>query len=125
MFQVFYIFSQNIFLQLHTNTIFSNAVYRFFTHFAFLLHSHPEIRFSSPFMMHYYIEALFVNGMQSRALDCIKEFWGGILDAGFDCCPERFQFGNQRLSPYAHPAMNSACHAWSCTPSYWIRKFYR
>ena len=85
----------------------------------------PEIRFSSPFMMHYYIEALFVNGMQTQALDCIKDFWGGILDAGFDCCPECFQFGNQRLSPYAHPAMNSACHAWSCTPSYWIRKFYK
>lgn len=84
----------------------------------------PQIKFSSPFMMHYYLEALFACGMQEKALEEIKTFWGGILEAGFDCCPECFQFGNERLSPYAHPAMNSACHAWSCTPAYWIRKFY-
>lgn len=85
----------------------------------------PAIKFSSPFMMHYYLEALYANGMPEKALACIRDFWGGILDAGFDCCPECFQFGNERLSPYAHPAMNSACHAWSCTPSYWIRKYYQ
>lgn len=85
----------------------------------------PDIKFSSPFMMHYYLEALYTNGLPEKALACIKDFWGGILDAGFDCCPECFQFGNERLSPYSHPAMNSACHAWSCTPSYWIRKYYK
>lgn len=84
----------------------------------------PQIKFSSPFMMHYYLEALYTNGMPEKALACIRDFWGGILAAGFDCCPECFQFGNERLSPYAHPALNSACHAWSCTPAYWIRRYY-
>lgn len=85
----------------------------------------PTVKFSSPFMMHYYLEALYINGMPEQALDCIKDFWGGILNAGFDCCPECFRFDNERLSPYNNPVMNSACHAWSCTPSYWIRKYYK
>lgn len=85
----------------------------------------PQIRFSSPFMMHYYLEALYTNEMREQALSCIKAYWGGIADAGFDCCPECFQFGNDRLSPYAHPVLNSACHAWSCTPAYWIRKYHK
>lgn len=85
----------------------------------------PAIKFSSPFMTHYYLEALYTHGLQAQALDLIRSYWGGIADAGFDCCPECFQFGNERLSPYASPVLNSACHAWSCTPSYWIRKYYK
>lgn len=84
----------------------------------------PQIRFSSPFMMHYYLEALYTCGLFDTMMDCIKDYWGGILNAGFDCCPECFQFGNDRLTPYGSPVLNSACHAWSCTPSYWIRKYY-
>ncbi len=84
----------------------------------------PAIRMSSPFMTHYYIEALIGCGKREQALDCIKTYWGGILRAGFDCCPECFDERDERLSPYAHPVLNSACHAWSCTPSYWIRRYY-
>lgn len=84
----------------------------------------PEIRFSSPFMMHYYLEALFNNGLEDMALERIKEYWGAMLNAGFDCCPECFKLGDERLTPYANPALNSACHAWSCTPAYWIRRYY-
>ena len=84
----------------------------------------PEIRFSSPFMMHYYLEALFQNGLAETALARMKEYWGAMLAAGFDCCPECFQPGNDRLTPYVNLALNSACHAWSCTPAYWIRRYY-
>lgn len=84
----------------------------------------PKIKFSSPFMMHYYLEALYTNGMSDKGLNCIKDFWGKIADAGFDCCPECFNPDDERLSPYNHPILNSACHAWSCTPSYWIRRYH-
>lgn len=83
-----------------------------------------EIGFSSPFMMHYYLEAMFENGMREQSLECIRSFWGAIAAAGFDCCPECFKIGDERLSPYGTPVLNSACHAWSCTPAYWIRRFY-
>lgn len=85
----------------------------------------PAIKFSSPFMMHYYLEALYTHGLYDQVLSCIKDYWGAIADAGFDCCPECFQPGNDRLTPYGHPAINSACHAWSCTPAYWIRRYYK
>lgn len=84
----------------------------------------PDIRISSPFMTHYYIEALIGCGKDKEALAHIKRYWGAILKAGFDCCPECFDERDERLSPYAHPVLNSACHAWSCTPSYWIRRYF-
>lgn len=84
----------------------------------------PKIRMSSPFMTHYYLEALYACGNAEKAVSYIKSYWGDILKAGFDCCPECFDSRDQRLSPYSAPVLNSACHAWSCTPSYWIRKYH-
>lgn len=84
----------------------------------------PEIRPSSPFMTHYYLEALYNCGFDGVAKDYIKQYWGAMLKAGFDCCPECFMPENDRYSPYSAPALNSACHAWSCTAAYWIRKYH-
>lgn len=83
----------------------------------------PAVRMTSPFMTHYYLEALCSCGLEDKAMEEIRSYWGGILKAGFDCCPECFDERNERLSPYTHPVLNSACHAWSCTPTYWIRRF--
>lgn len=83
----------------------------------------PSIRCSSPYMNHFYLESLFNCGMRNEAVDFIKYYWGAIIDAGFDCCPECFEIGNDRLTPYSNASLNSACHAWSCTPSYWLRKY--
>ena len=78
----------------------------------------------TPYMMHYYIEALFACGFKERAMETIKDYWGEMLDAGFDCCTEVFDTKNHFLSPYNSPELNSACHAWSCTPAYWIYRYY-
>lgn len=82
----------------------------------------PGIHMSSPFMTHYYLEALYSCGMAETANEYIKSYWGAIINAGFDCCPECFDVTNDRVTPYSNPVLNSACHAWSCTPSYLIRK---
>ena len=82
----------------------------------------PGIHMSSPFMTHYYLEALYSCGMAETANEYIKSYWGAIINAGFDCCPECFDITNDRVTPYSNPVLNSACHAWSCTPSYLIRK---
>lgn len=84
----------------------------------------PQIHMSTPFMAHYYLEALYSCGCGEKAVAYMKDYWGDILKAGFDCCPECFDRGNERLSPYSAPVLNSACHAWSCTPSYWIRNYH-
>ena len=78
----------------------------------------------TPYMMHCYLEALDRCGMQENVIAVMKDFWGKIADAGFDCCPEIFNPEDPFESPYGAPEINSACHAWSCTPAYWIHKYF-
>lgn len=84
----------------------------------------PAFIMHTPYMIHYYIEALYSCGLKEKAMEMIKEYWGKIIDSGFDCCPEIFNPENEFESPYSAPEINSACHAWSCTPAYWIYKYY-
>lgn len=81
-----------------------------------------EYTFRTPYARHYYIEALVFAGLEDKALSFIRDFWGRILDSGYDCCPEIFNPDNQFESPYEAAEINSACHAWSCTPAYWIKR---
>lgn len=36
---------------------------------------------------------------------------------------ELFDPQSKNFSPYGSPIINSYCHAWSCTPTYFIRKY--
>ncbi len=78
----------------------------------------------TPYMVHYYIEALYKLGEKEYALNFIKDYWSAIISCGYDCCPEVYNSENDLESPYNAPEINSACHAWSCTPVYWIHKYY-
>lgn len=78
----------------------------------------------TPYMMHYYIEALYNCGKRDKAMQVIRDYWGSMLDLGFDCCIEVFNKCDHFESPYKAPELNSACHAWSCTPAYWIYRYY-
>ena len=78
----------------------------------------------TPYMMHCYIDALFTVGDKQAAIAQVKAFWGDIVEKGFDCFPEIFNPQNDFESPYGAPEINSACHAWSCTPAYWIHRYY-
>lgn len=82
-----------------------------------------EFTMRTPYMMHYYIEALYTCGLKDDAIGEIKKIWGKMLDCGFDCFPEVFNENNDFESPYNAPEFNSACHAWSCTPAYWIHRY--
>jgi len=74
----------------------------------------------TPYMLHYYLEALVQCGLSEQALQTIRDYWGKMVEFGFDCCPEIFNPASPLESPYSAPEINSACHAWSCTPAYWI-----
>lgn len=82
-----------------------------------------EYTMRTPFAVHYYLEALYSCGLKEKAIDKIKDYWGKVLDCGYDCCPECFNEYNDFESPYNSPEINSACHAWSCTPAYWIYRY--
>ena len=77
----------------------------------------------TPYMRHYVTEAMFKLNMQSEAVEYIKKFWGGMIELGVDTFWEAYIPDDLDFSPYEDRMINSLCHAWSCTPSYFIRKF--
>lgn len=88
-----------------------------------LFERNPEIGMTTPYMYHHLVEALFTVGMKERALEEIKAYWGGMLADGADTFWELYNPQDKRISPYGSNLINSYCHAWSCTPSYFIRKY--
>lgn len=78
----------------------------------------------TPYMHHYLVEAMLSLGLRDEALAHIKDYWGAMVREGADTFWEVFVKGNPEISPYNDPLMHSFCHAWSCSPSYFIRKYF-
>lgn len=85
----------------------------------------PRIQMVTPYMYHHYIDALIRSGEKERALDEIKKYWGEMVHDGADTFWEVYNPYNKYESPYGSLMVNSFCHAWSCTPTYFLRKFYK
>ena len=77
----------------------------------------------SPYLYHYVTEAMIICGMYREAGNLIKDYWGGMVKKGADTFWEVYDPDNDYLSPYGSFMMNSYCHAWSCTPVYFLRKY--
>lgn len=77
----------------------------------------------TPYMHHYVVEALIKSELYDMAKQYILDYWGAMVNVGADTFWEVFVKDNPYSSPYGDVIMNSACHAWSCTPSYFIRKY--
>lgn len=78
----------------------------------------------SPYMHHYVLEAMIKLGMLDEAKEYIKNYWGGMIKLNADTFWEVYVPGDLSVSPYNDAVINSFCHAWSCTPSYFIRKYF-
>lgn len=77
----------------------------------------------TPYMHHYVIEAMMKLGMKNEAVLYLKKYWGGMIELGADTFWEAYIPNEPDFSPYNDRMINSLCHAWSCTPSYFIRKY--
>ncbi|MEH6953702.1 sugar hydrolase [Neobacillus drentensis] len=88
-----------------------------------LLKEKPEVAIATPYMYHHLVEALIVSGEKERAIAEMKTYWGGMIQDGADTFWELYDPKNKDFSPYGSHLINSYCHAWSCTPTYLIRKF--
>ena len=77
----------------------------------------------SPYAYHYIIEALLHCGMETQARELMLKYWGGMIDKGADTFWEVYDPKDDKRSPYGMHVVNSACHAWSCTPVYFINKY--
>jgi hypothetical protein len=77
----------------------------------------------APYAYHYLIEALVKSGLHSEANRRLVEYWGGMVERGADTFWEVYDPQNPSLSPYNFFPVNSYCHAWSCTPIYFIHRY--
>jgi alpha-L-rhamnosidase len=77
----------------------------------------------APYMYHYYVQALINAGLNEKAKESVSVYWGGMVKKGADTFWEVYDPNNELLSPYHFYPVNSYCHAWSCTPVYFIRKY--
>lgn len=85
----------------------------------------PEYNMVSPYMNHHYAEAMILCGEKEKALLFMKEYWGGMIRLGADTFWELYNPENPNESPYGSTMVNSYCHAWSCTPTYLLRRYFQ
>lgn len=78
----------------------------------------------TPYMYHNYIDALLVAGQKEEALHRLEAYWGGMAELGADTFWELYNPANPAESPYGGTIVNSYCHAWSCAPAYFLRKYF-
>lgn len=77
----------------------------------------------TPYIYHYTLEALFNHELNTEAIQIIKEYWGGMIEKGATTFWEIYKSDDPKFSPYDNYLLNSYCHSWSCTPSYFFRKY--
>lgn len=74
-----------------------------------------------PYLVHHQVEAYLVCGMDTAAYQLIDTYWGGMIDKGATTFWEIYDPENPYKSPYNSHLFNSYCHAWSCTPAWFLR----
>lgn len=77
----------------------------------------------TPYLVHHYVEALIQSDMPEKALEILCGYWGGMAAQGADTFWEMFDPKVANLAPYGGTIVNSYCHAWSCGPAYFLRKY--
>lgn len=88
------------------------------------LSSDYSIKPFTPYMHHYVVEAMIKLNLLKEAEEYIKKYWNGMVELGADTFFEVYVPENPEFSPYKDRMINSMCHAWSCTPAYFIRKYF-
>jgi len=79
------------------------------------------VRPVTPYLYHYVADAMLLCGMKTEALELITSYWGGMVRSGADTFWEVYNPEKPSLSPYGSLLVNSYCHAWSCTPAWFLR----
>jgi alpha-L-rhamnosidase len=80
------------------------------------------VRPVTPYLYHYVVEGLLAAGLRKEARAMLEKYWGGMVEAGADTFWEVYDPAQPLSSPYGDIHINSYCHAWSCTPSYFLRR---
>jgi alpha-L-rhamnosidase len=84
--------------------------------------AHPgALRPVTPYLYHHVVAAYFTCGLRAEAEAMLLDCWGRMIEQGATTFWEIYDPDEPFASPYKSHLVNSYCHAWSCTPSYFIR----
>ena len=84
-------------------------------------------KITTPYMRFYELEALCAMGEQKYVLNEMKNYWGGMLNAGATSFWEEYnpsKSGADHYSMYGRQFGKSLCHAWGASPIYLLGKYY-
>ena len=82
------------------------------------------VKIVTPYLYHHYVQALLDCGEKEKAEAVLSGYWGGMMRSGADTFWELYNPDNPDESPYGGTIVNSYCHAWSCAPAYFLRKYF-
>ncbi|MGI6243714.1 MAG: glycoside hydrolase [Prevotella sp.] len=86
-----------------------------------VLASETSVKPGTPYACHFLVAAMLHCGMNTEARSYVEQYWGGMVRLGADTFWEYYVPDNQMFSSYnGYTLLNSYCHAWSCTPVYFI-----
>ncbi len=83
-----------------------------------------SIQPTTAYLYHHVVEAMVQCGMRKEAIALIKSYWGQMVADGADTFWEAYNPQDSTFSPYGDVHINSFCHAWSCTPTYFFRALH-
>lgn len=79
------------------------------------------IKPGTPYANHFLVQAMLNCGLKQEAKNYVEQYWGGMVCLGADTFWEYYVPDNHLFSSYnGYTLLNSYCHAWSCTPIYFI-----
>ena len=85
--------------------------------------THPGVvRSRNPYLLTYLLEAYEICGMTDELDALLHGYWGGMLKLGADTFWEIFDPNDLHQKLYGDAYLLSACHAWSCAPTVFLRK---
>ncbi|MDR0988146.1 MAG: alpha-rhamnosidase [Prevotellaceae bacterium] len=92
-----------------------------------VLYNDSILKITTPYMRFYELEALCALGEQTRVMQEMKAYWGGMLRQGATTFWEKYNptdRGREHLAMYGRPYGKSLCHAWGASPLYLLGKYY-
>ncbi len=133
---------QNALLHSRKDGVLSNNVTRYANMFAILFDYADEgmktkirdhvilndsiLKITTPYMKFYELASLCEIGEKEKALEFVRNYWGGMLKLGATTVWEAYdpeQKGDEHYAMYGRPFGKSLCHAWGANPVYLFGKY--
>ncbi len=139
---VFWNEEKGAFLHNRKNNVLSETVTRYANMFLILFgYANPEmeqqirdnvllnddiLKITTPYMKFYELASLCEIGEKQKAIEYVKNYWGGMLKLGATSIWEAYdpeQSGTEHYAMYGRPFGKSLCHAWGANPVYLFGKY--